>query len=84
MTGRRAPTVKIPHDVVLPLAAGAEFLARFTRREPFATCDGINLARKRMFFTCAKAKTELGYQPRPANVALADAFAWYRDNGYLR
>src|SRR5512147_1723353 len=84
MTGRRAPTVKIPHDVVLPLAAGAEFLARFTGREPFATRDGINLARKRMFFTSAKAEAELGYRPRPAGAALADALAWFRDNGYLR
>ena len=84
MTGRRAPTVKIPHDVVLPLAAGAEFLARFTGREPFATRDGINLARKRMFFSSAKAERELGYRPRPAGAALADALAWFRHNGYLR
>lgn len=84
MTGRRAPTMKIPHDVVLPLAAGAEFLARFTGREPFATRDGINLARKRMFFSSAKAERELGYRPRPADAALADALAWFRDNGYLR
>ncbi len=84
MTGRRAPTVKIPHDVVLPLAAGAEFLARFTGREPFATRDGINLARKRMFFSSARAERELGYRPRPAASALADALAWFRDNGYLR
>ncbi len=84
MTGRRAPTVKIPHDVVLPLAAGAEFLARFTGREPFATRDGINLARKRMFFSSAKAERDLGYRPRPAANALADALAWFRDNGYLR
>lgn len=84
MTGRRAPTVKIPHDVVLPLAAGAEFLARFTGREPFATRDGINLARKRMFFASTKAEQELGYRPRPAGAALVDALAWFRDNGYLR
>lgn len=84
MTGRRAPTVRIPHDVVLPLAAGAEFLARFTGREPFATRDGINLARKRMFFSSAKAEAELGYRPRPAGAALADALAWFRANGYLR
>lgn len=84
MTGRPAPTIRIPHDLLIPFAAGAEILARITGREPFATREGINLARKHMFFTSAKAERELGYHARPAEAALADALAWMRDNGYLR
>jgi dihydroflavonol-4-reductase len=37
-----------------------------------------------MFFSSAKAAHELGYAPRPAPQALADAVAWFRRHGYLR
>ena len=36
-----------------------------------------------MFFTHAKAAHELGYRPRPARDAVADAVAWFRANGLL-
>ena len=84
VTGRRAPTVKVPHAAVLPLAAGAEALARWTGREPFATVDAVKMAKKKMFFSSARAIEELGYAPRPAEQAIADAIAWFRKNGYVR
>jgi dihydroflavonol-4-reductase len=37
-----------------------------------------------MYFNSEKASHELGYQPRPAREAIADAVNWFRDNGYLR
>jgi dihydroflavonol-4-reductase len=36
-----------------------------------------------MFYSSAKATAELGYQPRPARMAVQDAVAWFRDNGML-
>ncbi len=36
------------------------------------------MARKKMFFSSAKARAELGYAPRPAQEAIADAVAWFR------
>ncbi len=41
------------------------------------------MARKRMFFSSAKAQAELGYAPRPARAAIADAVAWFRQAGML-
>ncbi|HEV8677928.1 MAG TPA: hopanoid-associated sugar epimerase [Stellaceae bacterium] len=84
LTGRRAPTLRIPHAALLPIAAGAEAVARLTGREPFTTVDGVRLARKKMFFSTARAIEELGYAARPARQAIADAVAWYAANGYLR
>src|SRR4051812_12191108 len=84
VTGRRPPMLRLPHLAVLPLAAGAETVARLTGREPFATVDGVRMARKKMFFSSARAIAELGYAPRPARYAIADAVAWFRTNGYLR
>ena len=44
----------------------------------------MRLARKKMFFSSARAIRELGYRPRPAAAAIADAVAWFGQNGYLR
>jgi len=84
LTGRRRPALRIPHAALLPIAAGAEAVARLTGREPFTTVDGVRLARKKMFFSTARAIAELGYAARPARQAIADAVAWYKANGYLR
>ncbi len=73
----------LPHGLILPFAFAAEGIARLTGREPFATVDGIKMARKKMYFSSAKAAEALGYRPRPALEALRDAVAWFRANGYL-
>jgi len=81
--GRRPPRVRLPHAAVLPIAAGAEAWARLTGREPFATVDGVRMAKKWMYFSSAKARAELGYTWRPASEALADAVAWFRQRGLI-
>lgn len=83
LTGRRPPALKIPHGVLLPFAAGAQAMARLTRREPFATVDGIRMAKKKMYFSSARAIEELGYAARPARHALADAVGWFKAKGYV-
>ena len=82
-TGRRPPSIRIPYAAILPIAAGAEALARLTGREPFVTLDGARMSKKKMFFSSARAVRELGYAPRPAPQAIADAVAWFKANGYL-
>ncbi len=84
ITGGRPPRLSIPHDLILPIAYAAEAWARLGGRgEPFVTVDGLRMAKKKMFFSSAKARRALGYAPRPAVEALSDAVAWFRDNGYL-
>jgi len=84
LTGGKAPTVKLPHGAILPLAYAVEFFAKmFKTGEPFVTVDGINLAKKRMFFTHTKAARELGYTARHVDEALCDAIAWFRAHGAL-
>jgi dihydroflavonol-4-reductase len=81
--GRRPPALKIPYAVVLPIAVGAEMVARITGREPFTTLDGVRMSRKKMYFSSARAMRELGYAARPAREAITDAVAWFDANGYL-
>lgn len=84
LAGRRPPTVKLPRALIFPVAYAAEAAARFTGREPFATVDGLRMAKYKMFFSSAKAERELGYRARPANEALAEAFRWFKSAGYLK
>jgi dihydroflavonol-4-reductase len=84
MVHRRPPRLRIPISALYPIALGAEWLARLTGRAPFATRDGLRMARHYMFFNDAKARRELGYTSRPYREAIADAIAWFKQAGYLR
>src|SRR5262247_837407 len=83
IVGRRRPTLRFPIAALYPIALGAEWLAHLTGKEPFATRDGLRMARHYMFFDDAKARRELGYTSRPYREAIADAIAWFRQAGYL-
>ena len=83
LTGRKPPTVNLPRGPLYPLALVAEAVARLTGKEPFLTADALKMSRHRMFFSSAKAERELGYRARPYALALADALAWFRQEGYL-
>jgi dihydroflavonol-4-reductase len=81
LTGHRPPMIKLPVAAISPVAVVAEAMGRMTGREPFVTLDGLRMARKKMFFSSAKAVRELGYAPRPAQAAFADAVAWFQQAG---
>ena len=81
--GVRPPRIRVPYAAAYPAAIGAELVAKVTSRAPFITLDGVRMARKKMYFTSAKAARELGYAPRPARCAIIDAVGWFKANGYL-
>jgi dihydroflavonol-4-reductase len=83
MSGHKPATLSLPVAPLWPLALAAEFAARFTGREPMLIRDTLRMARKRMYFSSAKAARELGYRTRPAIEGLRDAVAWFKDAGYL-
>jgi len=84
LSGRRPPRFRLPHSAALPIAYAAEGWARLTGGAPLASVDEVRMARKRMHFSSDKAQRELGYRPRPARDAVADALAWFREAGYCR
>ena len=83
LSGRKPPKVNLPRWPLYPLAAMAEVIAQLTGKEPFLTADALKMSRHRMYFSSAKAERELGYQARPYALALADALAWFRREGYV-
>jgi dihydroflavonol-4-reductase len=81
--GRRPPRIRLTESVVYPIAVISEGLAWLTGAEPFATVDGVRMARDYMFFSDGKARRELGYTSRPYEEGVADALAWFRSAGLL-
>ena len=80
--GQRKKRFSLPVNLMLPVAWCMEKIAMVTHKEPRATQDSIRMAKKMMFFSSEKASRELGYQYRPARLALEDAVNWYQNNGY--
>ncbi len=83
LVGRRAARVRLPWRALMPVAFVAEAVANITGREPFATLDGVRMAKYRMFFASTKAERELGYRSRPYVAGIEDAVRWFRDAGHL-
>jgi dihydroflavonol-4-reductase len=84
ITGRPAPTVRIPYGFALAAAFLENGLARLLRREPAIPLEGVRMARKKMFFDSSKAVGELGLPQTPVEDALARAVGWFRDHGYVK
>lgn len=82
ISGRRMPGAELPYGVAL-LAGIVDtgFVARLTGRSPKAPLAGVRLAGRRVSFSSAKAKRELGWESAPFEAALADALDWFRARG---
>lgn len=83
VAGTRPPKLRLPTDLVLPIALAAEFSSRLFGGEPRVTVSGVRMARKKMYFSSEKATRELGYRSRSVHEAIADAVDWFRTHGYL-
>lgn len=77
VTGRAPPRFKLPAGPLMPLAYVNEWGARLMGYEPFLHCDSLRMSRTRMFFDDGKARRDLGYETRPARLAVRDAVEWF-------
>lgn len=83
LTGVKAPKVKLPRGLVLPLAHVNKWLADYvTHRTPRIPLDGVRMAKYVMHYDSSKAVRELDLPQTPPEVALEKAVRWFRDNGY--
>jgi dihydroflavonol-4-reductase len=84
LTGLRPPRFRIPYAVAWLAAAGMEGAARLSRRPPRVSLTAVRMARKRMYFSPAKAVRELGLPQTDVREALRDAVEWFGAHGYTR
>ncbi|MBA2484044.1 MAG: NAD-dependent epimerase/dehydratase family protein [Nitrosomonas sp.] len=82
INGKHVNRLNLPVKMMLPIGWMMEKIALITNIEPRATVDSIRMASKIMFFSSEKAKSDLGYQYRPAAEAFRDAVVWFKKNGY--
>jgi dihydroflavonol-4-reductase len=82
LSGKPAPTIKIPYSIAYATGVITTALAQVTGKPPLAPLEGVKMARKKMFVTHNKAARELGFAPRPIEGALKRAIDWFRVNGY--
>jgi dihydroflavonol-4-reductase len=78
ITGGRAPRFRVPYALAWCSAAVCEGFSRVTGRPPAVPLTAVRMARKRMYFSPAKAVRDLGLPQTEPHEALADAVAWFR------
>ncbi len=81
---RKAPKIRLPIAPLMPVAAAMELIAGRTGRTPLMTREMLRMARKKMFFSSAKAIAKLGYAPRPAREAVEDALDYFATQGLIK
>jgi dihydroflavonol-4-reductase len=81
-TGGTPPV--FPAGPLARMAAGylGDLRARLTGREPDVNSAATAIAGQKRNFTSARAEAELDYRCRPLAQSAADAWAWFRANGY--
>ena len=84
LTFRRAPTTRIPYGV----AYAAGWLSTtvsdlVTHRPPAIPLESVKMAKRHMFFSSAKALSELGLPQTPVERAFQDALDWFSKNHYF-
>jgi dihydroflavonol-4-reductase len=78
ISGAPAPRIHIPYPAALLLAWLSEGVARLRGTETLITVNGIRTMKNGHDVSAAKAKRELGFQPRPFEATLRDTVNWYR------
>ena len=83
ITGLPSPNIKVPYGVALAAGAwGSVVVGGMMKREPRATIEAVQMSRKKMFVTSAKAERELGWKPSAVDAALRRAVEWFKAHGY--
>ena len=76
--GRPPPRWPLPWSAVYAVALAVEVACRAVDREPrLIVRDEVRLSRIPLYFSSEKARRTLGYSPKPAAIALADAARWF-------
>ncbi len=82
ITGLPAPHIKVPRVVSLLAAGLSEAVeGRLLRRHPSVPLEAARMSTSQMSFDTSRARSELGYAPRPATEALEDSARWFVESG---
>lgn len=74
--GRSGPAMRIIAGY------GGDFIGRVTGREPEVNSAMVAMSSQFHYYNSARAQRELGYQNRPLETTVTDAWHWFKSNGY--
>lgn len=77
ITGRKAPSLRLPYTVAYCAGVCSTAWAEVTGAPPRVPIDAVRMARKKMWVSHEKAHRELGFAPAPAETALRRAAEWF-------
>lgn len=77
--GREFKTVRVPLFLVRASAAVAPLFYTLAGRPPVLTQNTVDILVSGVKISDKKAKTDLGYAPRPVAESLSDAVKWYQE-----
>lgn len=83
LAGRRGPVSPMGPAFRAVAAPALNLYARVTGREGDANSATLLMGSQQHCFSSRRAETELGYRIRPLAESLADAWAWFRERGYV-
>jgi dihydroflavonol-4-reductase len=83
MTGATPPLVPIGPFARKGAGLAGDVWRWLSGREPDVNSATTAVSAQWRGFSSARAETELGYRSRPLEKSVADAWAWFRANGYV-
>lgn len=84
VTDSKAPKMQVPHWLAIGAAGVSTAIGGIRGVEPGIPLEGALMARKRMFFSPAKAISELGLPQSSVERALERAVRWFVEKGYTK
>jgi len=84
ITGRPAPSVRLPAAIPLAYAALGEYVLAPLGVTPDVPLEAVRMSRQRMYYDVSKGVQKLALPRRPVTKALNDAVTWFRENNYIQ
>lgn len=84
LTGTALPSFHIPLWVLEIYGWISVFWARISGNLPLISYPAVYVLKHQWAYSCEKAKTELGYQPRSLREGLAEVLSWLKDLGFIK
>jgi dihydroflavonol-4-reductase len=82
ITGKKAPTIRLPYLVAYCAGVCSTAWASVSGKPPRVPLEAVRMAKKKMWVSHEKAARELGFSPAPAEQALGRAVEWFSGAGY--
>ena len=83
VVGGIKPSFKLPTWTAKVVAATAETIGSALGIKPWVSRELVAGMEIQNWYSCEKARRELGYRITPFRQAVEESFAWYRKNGFL-